>query len=159
MGPREARGHLLNASGRPGRRGRRLLLALPLLGGCAADPAREADRAYTAGVARIEEIEVALASTRPPRLRVRVRGVLPDACTEIDPPRIQSLGARIEISLETRRPSGAGCPPEEVPFTRSIPVMLGGSFRYVVVDVNGVSGGVSLPPERDVLPFRGEPGD
>jgi len=132
------------------------VLLLPgLLGGCAGDAAREADRAYTAGLARVEGVEVELVSTRPPRLRVEVQGFVADACTEIDPPRIQPLGARIEISLETRRPSGATCPPEESPFTRSIPVMLGDRFRHYVVEVNGVSRSVSLPPDRDLLPFEG----
>ncbi|TFG91858.1 MAG: hypothetical protein E4H11_10235, partial [Myxococcales bacterium] len=115
-----------------------LALALPaLLGGCASKAAREADRAYTAGVARVEQLEVALVSTRPPRLRVTVRGFLADACSGIEPPRIQRLGARIEISLETRRPFGAKCPPGESPFTRSIPLMLDGGFQLYIVDVNG----------------------
>lgn len=156
MGPQQARRHLLRAPGcRCRRRSRHpLALLLPgLLAACAGDAAREADRAYTAGVARVERIEVDLVSTRPPRLRVAVQGLLPDACTELDPPRIRSLGARIEITLETRRPSGASCAPQESPFSRSIPLMLGGGFRYYVVDVNGVSGSVALPPDRDLLPF------
>lgn len=131
-----------------------LALALPaLLGGCASKAAREADRAYTAGVARVEQLEVALVSTRPPRLRIRVRGFVADACTRIEPPRIQHLGARIEISLETRRPFGANCPPGESPFTRSIPLMLDGGFQLYIVSVNGVSDTVALPPEHDPFPF------
>ena len=130
-----------------------------LLGACAGDVAREADRAYTAGVARVLRIEVTLVSTRPPRLRVAVEGIVADACTEIDPPRIRPLGARIEISLETRRASGASCPPGEARFTRSIPVMLGGEFRLYVVDVNGVSGSIALPPEWDLLRFDRDPLD
>ena len=158
MGPQQARRRLLRPSGRRSpraRRGRLALLIPGLLGGCAGDAAREADRAYTAGLAQVEQIEVALVSTRPPRLRIDVRGVVSDACTEIDPPRIQTLGARIEISLETRRASGASCPPEPTPFTRSIPVMPGGGFRLYVVDVNGVSESVMLPPDREIL--EGEP--
>jgi hypothetical protein len=123
-----------------------------LLDGCAGSAARDADRAYSAGVARVEQIEVALVSARPPRLRVTIRGFLDDACTRIEPPRIQLLGPRIEISLETRRPFGADCPPEETPFSRSIPLMLEGGFRLYVVNVNGLSDTVALPPDRD--PFR-----
>ena len=157
MGPRQARRNLLTGTGKLRRRTPRSLLALPLLalcGACVGDAAREADRAYTAGVARVLRIEVVLVSTRPPRLRVAVEGLLPDACTEIDPPRIRPLGARIEISLETRRRSGASCPPAESPFTRSIPLMLGGGFRLYVVDVNGVSDSIALPPDRELLPFE-----
>jgi len=162
VGPQQARRNLLTGSGRRRRRGPRgpLALALPaLLGACAGDAAREADRAYTAGVARVERIEVVLVSTRPPRLRIAVEGFLPDACTELDPPWIRPLGARIEISLETRRPFGATCPPGELPFTRSIPVMLGGEFRLYIVDVNGVNESVALPPDRDLLPFDQDPLD
>ena len=156
MGPQQARRQLLSAP-RGARRRRRPLATLlaGLLAGCATDPAREADRAYTAGLARVERLEVELVSRRPPRLRVGVRGSVPDACTEIEAPRIQRLGARIEISLETRRASGASCPPEPTPFTRSIPVMPGGGFRLYVVDVNGVSESVMLPPDREIL--EGEP--
>jgi hypothetical protein len=103
-------------------------------------------------VARVDRIEVALVSTRPPRLRVDVEGAVPDACTEIDPPEVRTLGARIQITLETRRPSGASCPAEESRFSRSLPVMLTGEFRLYVVDVNGVTGSVALPPDRGVLP-------
>jgi len=162
VGPQQARRDLLTGSEHVPRRTPRgpLALLLPaLLGACAGDAAREADRAYTAGVARVEQIEVVLVSTRPPRLRVVVEGFLPDACTELDPPRIRPLGARIEISLETRRPFGASCAPRESPFTRSIPIMLGGGFRLYVVDVNGVSDTVTLPPDRDLLPFDQDPLD
>jgi inhibitor of cysteine peptidase len=156
VGSQQARRNLLSASERDTRCRLRspLALLLPaLLGGCAGSAARDADRAYSAGVARVEQIEVALVSTRPPRLRITVRGFLDDACTRIEPPRIQLLGARIEISLATRRPFGAKCPRSDSPFTRNISVMLDGGFQLYVVDVNGVSGTVSLPPERDPFPF------
>ena len=151
MGPRQARRKLLSEAGR--RRaapGPLALLLCALLVACAASRAREADRAYTAGVARVERVRAELVSTRPPRLKVVVEGFLPDACTRLDPPRIRLLGARIEISLETRRPFGARCEPEEVPFTRSIPVMLGSEFQLYVVDANGAIDTVAVPPERDL---------
>jgi inhibitor of cysteine peptidase len=156
VGSQQARWNLLSASERV--TGHRLrssfaLLIPALLGGCAGSAARDADRAYSAGVARVEQIEVVLVSTRPPRLRITVRGFLDDACTRIEPPRIQLLGARIEISLETRRPFGAQCERADSPFTRNISVMLDGGFRLYDVDVNGVSDSVSLPPERDLFPF------
>ena len=122
-----------------------------LLAACAADPAREADRPFTAGLARVARVDLDLVSTRPPRLRVGVAGSLPDACTQIDPIEIRRLGARIEITLATRRAFGAACPPAESPFTRSIPLMLSEEFQLYVVDVNGVSGSVLLPPSREPL--------
>jgi hypothetical protein len=128
-------------------------LAALLGGACAADPAREADRAFTAGVARVKSIELTLVSVRPPRLRVDVRGSLPDACTEIDPIDPRLLGPKVEITLATRRPFGAKCAPAETPFERSIPLMLSDEVRAYVVDVNGVRGTVLLPPDADPDPF------
>ena len=116
------------------------------------DPAREADRPFTAGVARVVHVELALVSTRPPRLRIEVAGSLPDVCTEIDRIDTRRFASRIEITLETRRPFGAECPPAETPFRRSIPLMLPDEFRSYVVDVNGVSGTVLLPPDSELGP-------
>jgi hypothetical protein len=153
VGPLQARRKLLSEARRHRACRGALVLVLPaLLAGCAAGRAREADRAFTAGVARVERVRAVLVSTRPPRLNIVVEGVLPDACTQLDPPRIHLLGARIEISLETRRPFGARCEPEESPFTRSIPVMLGHEFQLYVVDANGVTDTVAVPPDRDMLP-------
>lgn len=99
-----------------------------------------------------------MVSTRPPRVRVEVRGTLPDPCTEIDRVETQRLGAQVEITLTTRRPFGANCAPGETPFARSIPVMLGGEFRLWVVNVNGAAASVSLPAGRDLedrsVPYR-----
>jgi hypothetical protein len=152
VGSRQARRKLLSEAGRRNTRGTLLLALAALLAACAATRAREADRAFTAGVARVERVRVVLVSTRPPRLNVTVEGSLPDACTQLDPPQIHHLGARIEISLETRRPFGARCEPGESPFTRSISVMLGHEFQLYVVDVNGVRDTVAVPPDRDLLP-------
>ena len=117
-----------------------------MLLGCAHDPAREADRAFSAGLARIDEVQLWVVSTRPPRVRVDVRGTLPDPCTEIDQVHTQRLGPqRVEITITTRRPFGADCAPGETPFTRSIPLMLGGGFRLWIVEVNGTRASVSLP--------------
>jgi hypothetical protein len=126
-----------------------------LLGACAGDPTREADRPFTAGFAKVSRVDLALVSTRPPRLRIEVSGSLPDVCTEIDRIDTRRLGSRIEITLETRRPFGAGCPPAETPFNRSIPLMLPEEFRHYVVDVNGVSGTVLLPPASAPDPLDG----
>ena len=98
-------------------------------------------------------MELALVSTRPPRLRVDVRGSVPDACTEIEPADPRFLGSRVEITLATRRPAGAKCPPSETRFERSIPLMLSGDVGAWVVDVNGVRATVLLPPAAREGPF------
>jgi inhibitor of cysteine peptidase len=90
---------------------------------------------------------------------VDVHGSLPDACTQIDRVETRRLDARIEIAIETRRPFGARCAEAPVPFTRSVPVMLEEEFHLYVVDVNGVSRSVVLPPGRPPDPFEREPFD
>jgi hypothetical protein len=104
-------------------------------------------------VARVESVELALVSVRPPRLRVDVRGSLPDACTELEPIDPQRLGPRIEITLATRRPFAAACPPAETPFQRSIPLSLSDAIRSYVVEVNGVSRTLLLPPDSEADSF------
>lgn len=123
---------------------------------CAGDPAREADRAYTAGMAVVERVKVEVVSLEPPRLRIDVRGSLPDACTEIEPVEERRIGSRIEIRLATRRPFGADCEAERTPFSRSIPLVVAGEFGVYVVDVNGVVHTVWV--RRDPrFPPRGRP--
>jgi inhibitor of cysteine peptidase len=98
-------------------------------------------------VAQVDEVEVAVVSTRPQRVRIDVRGTLPDRCTEVDVVRIQPLGARIEVTITTRRPFGARCEPEPTAFTRSIPMFLRGSFPLWFFDVNGKRTSVTIPPD------------
>ena len=59
----------------------------------------------------------------------------------------QIRGAQIDVTLTTRRPFGADCPPEATPFLRSIPMMVGGDYRLWIVEVNGVRSSVALPPD------------
>ena len=118
---------------------RRLLSALAALAlGCAGHAAREADRAYTAGMAGVERVTVELVSVSPPRLRIDVSGHLPDACTEIEHVEERRMGSRIELRLPTRRPAGSDCDAEPTPFKRSIPLSVAAGFDFYVVDVSGV---------------------
>jgi hypothetical protein len=148
VGPPQARRRLLTPAAAR-RAGVSLAAALAaLLLACVRDPAREADRAFTAGMAQVDEVEIGVASARPPRVRVDVKGTLPDPCTEIDRVQTQRLGpSQVEITITTRRPFGADCAPAPTPFERSIPLMLGGSFRLWVIEVNGRRSTVSLPPD------------
>ena len=126
---------------------RRPSAAAALLGllACGYDPAREADRAHTSGLARVESIEVNVRSTSPPIAVARVQGFLPDACTELEPPWVRRNGAVFEVSLRTRRPFGADCPPEPVPFEERVRLRLDPGPGAWVVNVNGVSQGFAAP--------------
>jgi hypothetical protein len=123
-----------------GRSPNRIAAALGLLA-CAYDPAREADRAYTAGVAQVESVEIDLRSGSPPIAVARVAGTLPDACTELEPPWVRRSGEVFDVLLRTRRPFGADCPPEPVPFEQRVRLRLDPGPGAWVVTVNGVSRG------------------
>ena len=118
--------------------------ALGLLA-CAYDPAREADRAYAAGVAQVESVEVDVRSGSPPVAVARVAGFLPDACTELEPPWVRRNGAVFEVLLRTRRPFGAECPPEPVPFEARVRLRLDPGPGAWLVRVNDVSRGFAVP--------------
>jgi hypothetical protein len=119
--------------------------ALGLLA-CAYDPAREADRAHAAGVAQVESVEVDVRSGPTPVAVARVAGFLPDACTELEPPWVRRNGAVFEVLLRTRRPFGADCKPEPVPFEERVRLRLDPGPGSWVVTVNGVSRGFAVAP-------------
>ena len=107
--------------------------------GCVADRSREADRPYTAGLARVEALEVRARGASPGWPEAVARGTLPDACTELESPDVRQLGASFEVTLATRRRFGARCPASPVRFEKriSLPVDHGVAGAYVV-SVNGV---------------------
>jgi len=120
------------------------LLATCLLAmACASDSARESDRSYQGGLAVVSSIEVQVLPGGGRRAVAnavaRVRGHLPDACTEIDEIDQTSLGTRIELRITTRRPFGAMCAQQIVPWERNVQILdlvRGGLYR---VDANGVA--------------------
>ena len=73
---------------------------------CAGTRAPEVDRAYQAGLAPVERIDVQVFSERPVSVHVRVYGQLPDTCTALDRSRQERLGSGIDVTLTTRRESG-----------------------------------------------------
>ena len=121
------------------RGGAGILLGAILLSACLGDPAREADRPYTAGVAEVTTVRAEVDPGPTPAAWLRVEGRLPDACTRLEPARVRWLGRHVDVSLETRRDFGSVCPPEPVPFVRTLSLRLPGAAPgHYVVDVNGV---------------------
>lgn len=113
---------------------------LLLLVACAGDPAREADRPFTGGLAVVESLRVEVRNHSPVSAWLWVFGQLPDACTTLEPPHVQRSGSVFEIVLETRRPFGSTCAQVLTPFEKRIRLnvdpVLSGAY---VVTVNGVT--------------------
>lgn len=123
-----------------------LILVLAAGFACASDPAREADRPYTGGLAQVDSVTISLGSHAPVQARALVRGSLPDPCTELEPPRVRRAGAIFEVELTTRRRFGANCAQVVMPFERQILLNVPAGSGAYFVTVNGVSQGFSVGP-------------
>ncbi len=116
------------------------VLLLVVLSACASGRDYEMDRAYEAGVAAVERLNVSVHSGRPVSVDVSVTGQLPDACTLIHRAQQDRRASGIAVTLTTRRESGATCPPEPQPFQRTISLDVHGlPPGLYFVSVNGVS--------------------
>ena len=122
---------------------------------CAGGRAFEADRAYEAGVAVVERIDVNVHPERPVSADVSVVGQLPDACTLIHRAQQERRMSGIAVTLTTRRESGARCVAEPRPFQRTIPLDIHGlPPGLYFVSVNGVQSTFQIfedPINRDGL--------
>ncbi len=108
---------------------------------CGAAASREADRAYTAGLAEVSSVAAEVSGQGDvPLVVLHVEGWLPDPCTQLEPARTEQRGYSFEVTLPTRRPFGATCAPDPTPFTTRIrlPTMRFASGSYAAT-VNGVS--------------------
>ena len=116
-----------------------LLFGLPCAA-CANDPAREADRPYTAGLANVERLEVEVRNQGTAAAWAVASGHLPDACTDLESPDVRRNGSVFEVVLETRRPFGAMCAQMLVPFEKRIRLYVDAEISGAyIVTVNGVS--------------------
>ena len=130
-------------------RGLGLGIAVVIAVGCAGGRALEADRAYQAGLAPVERIDVTVYSDRPVSVHVTVYGQLPDACTELDRSRQQRLGSSIEVTLTTRREDGPDCALEPRPYERRILLdVVGLPAGLYFVEVNGVRESFQILEDR-----------
>lgn len=131
-----------------------LSLALTLAAsGCAGRSAREADRPFTAGLAAVESLAVVAQPTPQSHVQVIARGTLPDACTRLHGERRERRGHRIEVTLTTRRESGAICAQVLQPFSKTIVISVADLFPGLyTLHVNGVSEIFDVLPHDDLHP-------
>lgn len=125
--------------------------------GCAGDPAREADRPFTAGLPRIDRIEVEVWESSPPAARLIVDGSLPDSCTALEPAEIDVVGNQIEVRLATRRPFGSVCPSGERSFRRSIRLPVSAAGGLYLLSVNGIADSFQVMPDPAARELEREP--
>jgi hypothetical protein len=120
-------------------RGLAIGLVLALVA-CAGAREFNADRAYEAGVAAVERLDVSVRRERPVAVDVSVTGQLPDACTLIHRVHQERRVTGIEVTLTTRREAGARCPAGPRPFQRMLSLDVHGlPAGLYFVSVNGVS--------------------
>jgi hypothetical protein len=117
-----------------------LALAIALFAaGCAGRDPIKADRAYQAGLAAVSRIEVDSQRVKPFTVRVTVHGDLPDPCTEIDRVRQEQVSGGIEVTVTTRRESGALCAAVVKPYETTLMLTTHGMMPGLYfVTVNGV---------------------
>jgi hypothetical protein len=120
---------------------RGLALGLLIALGCAGPRAIEEDRAYQAGLAKVDRISVREQRERPATVAITAYGELPDPCTTLDRVRQERRGSGVDVTLTTRRESGATCEATPKPFIKTIQLMVD-SFApgLYFVTVNGVQG-------------------
>lgn len=126
-----------------------LACALPPLGGCgwAARQRRERDRPYA--LAPVERIEVHPLGGHRFAAQLVVRGVLPDACTDLDDVRRRRSGRDFEITLTMRRRPGRDCGSGPEPYEKWIALYLEpGDYGHYRVAVNGVAGSFYVSSDR-----------
>lgn len=133
--------------------------ALLLLGSCAGDRAREADRPFLQGRARVERLEVSPLLPTRVQPRVVVHGTLPDACTELGREDLRRRGRRIHVTLSTRRESGAVCAQVVRPFSRTLLLPADLSPGFYTLEVNGVEAIFEVPGRPELPDDRRHPLD
>jgi uncharacterized protein (DUF2141 family) len=111
------------------------------------------------GLATVESMQILTQESFPVQIDVRVRGVLPDGCTQIDDIITQSDGANFDVAVTTVREPDAACTQGEVSFEEVVPLeVLGLDAGTYTVSVNGIQGSFTLdadnrlPEESETTP-------
>ena len=103
------------------------------------------------GQANVESIQILLLESFPVQVNARIRGILPDGCTEIDQITTERSGNTFNVTLTTLRPIDAVCTEAVVPFDEVIGLDVfdldAGAYT---VTANGVSGGFTLDVDNRI---------
>jgi len=126
-----------------------MFIAATLLALGCAGAKREADRAYTGGLATVEDFTVHEPPIDTGRVSITVRGTLPDPCTRIDRIDRDRSAARIEVQVRTRRESGDICAQVVTPFERTFQLDLAGTPPGLyTLTIHGITRPLSVSGNR-----------
>lgn len=104
------------------------------------------------GEAIVDSIELMIVESFPVQVSVRVRGELPDGCTEIDQIETTQEGQQFNIVMTTLRPADMICTEALVPFDETIALdVVDLPAGVYTVDVNGRSGTFTLEADNTLL--------
>ena len=97
------------------------------------------------GLATVESVEILTLESFPVQINVRVTGVLPNKCTEIEDIVTQQDGNTFSVAVTTVQEPGANCSAEEVFFEEIVPLDVNGlEAGSYTVSVNGIQGSFKL---------------
>lgn len=97
------------------------------------------------GLATVESVQILTLESFPVQINVRVRGMLPNACTEIKDIITQTNGSQFDVAVTTVQQPGTTCADEAVPFEEMVPLNIEGlDAGTYSVTVNGIEGSFTL---------------
>ena len=97
------------------------------------------------GLATVESVEIMILESFPVQINVRVTGVLPDDCTEIEDVVVQQEGNAFNVAVTSVQTPGDNCGSDEVLFEEIVPLDVNGlEAGSYTVSVNGVQGSFKL---------------
>ncbi len=97
------------------------------------------------GTAVVDSIEILILESFPVQINVRVRGIVPDGCTNVDEITTTHTGSSFNVAITTLREAGQICTEAEVPFEELIPLdVVGLPAGTYTVNVNGIQGSFTL---------------
>lgn len=97
------------------------------------------------GLATVESVQILTLESFPVQINVRVRGMLPNGCTEIEEIVSQSDDTHFEIAITTVQQPDTVCTEALVPFEEMVPLDVEGlDAGTYSVTVNGIQGSFTL---------------
>ncbi|MFO7682850.1 MAG: NBR1-Ig-like domain-containing protein [Chloroflexota bacterium] len=101
------------------------------------------------GLATVESVQILTLESFPVQINVRVRGVLPNDCTQIDEIIVQPEETHFAVAITTVQQPGSVCNEGEVPFEEMVPLAVEGlDAGAYTVSVNGIQGSFTLSEDN-----------